>query len=140
MDIVVHRPVTVHVDAIRVIVPIRYDDDRDEMRAAGLLQPGETTLTLTLDLETKKVRGWNLGAQSSHTKVADQGTYELIADAQVVARISEAYVPGVLPGDHYGDYVILSIAADGTVANWEPTTRQLEESFDEEHNVEWFGP
>jgi hypothetical protein len=30
----------------------------------------------------------------------------------------DGYVPHFFPGDHYGDYLILKIGADGQIADW----------------------
>lgn len=44
------------------------------------------------------------------------------------------YVPDFMPGDHYGDYVILDIDIDtGKVINWQvPTKEQLESLINKE--------
>lgn len=76
----------------------------------------------TIDLVTGKIEGWPEGTTASiHYKVCDDGDYELLdADRNVVKAI-EGYVPGMMcPEDNgYGDYVIMEIAADGTIAKWE---------------------
>lgn len=62
-------------------------------------------------------------------KVSDRFTYA-IDDAQGDEIYSQydGYVPDFMPGDHYGDYVILDIDLDtGVVTNWKkPTAAQIE--------------
>lgn len=132
MKLSVLRPVELDVDAIRVSVPIRYDEDLEQLRAnsLGMFVTGRT-LCVTLGLDGR-VRDWPGGAASVHTKVVDQGTYELLSGDEVVAAIRADYVPGCLPGEHYGDYLILDIAEDGTVLDWSNRKRSAEsvaESF-----------
>jgi hypothetical protein len=37
-------------------------------------------------------------------------------------------VPGCVPGE-YGDYVIMSVAADGKIDGWRPTAEQIVQAF-----------
>lgn len=75
----------------------------------------------TIDLETGKIEGWPEGTTARlHYKVCDDGDYALLdADRNVVKAI-DGYVPDIMcPGDaSYGDYVIMTIGADGVIANW----------------------
>jgi hypothetical protein len=123
------RRVTVDVDAIRVRVPVRYDEELEEIEAAlrgtgfGLVN---RTLTMVLDLDTRRVRDWPTGRTLElHLKVVDTGTYDLLSGDDTVATREQSYVPGVLPGEHYGDYLILSISEDGSIGGWNPTPRDL---------------
>jgi len=54
--------------------------------------------------------------------IADQNDDE-------IHRQDDGYVPGFMPGDHYGDYLILDIDLDtGRILNWKATTaEQIEE-------------
>lgn len=66
---------------------------------------------------------------SIYCKVSDRFTYQLKdADGTVVHDQDDGYVPDFMPGEHYGDYVILDIDIDtGMVKNWSaPTAKQLE--------------
>ena len=59
-----------------------------------------------------------------HLKVSDRFSYE-IADAQgaVLHQQEDGYVPDFMPGEHYGDYVILDIDIDtGVITNWKKLT------------------
>lgn len=89
---------------------------------------------LTIDLDTGKIEGWPEGTTASvHYKVCDDGDYELLdADRNVVASI-DGYVPSLMcpEGEGYGDYVIMEIAADGTIAKWKADLSEFEKSGDE---------
>lgn len=88
----------------------------------------------TIDLDTGKIEGWPEGTTASiHYKVCDDGDYELLdADRNVVASI-EGYVPSLMcpEGEGYGDYVIMEIAADGSIANWRADLSEFEKTDDE---------
>jgi hypothetical protein len=45
--------------------------------------------------------------------------------------VYDGYVPEILPGEHYGDYVMLDIElSTGRILNWKPpTTRSLARVF-----------
>lgn len=75
----------------------------------------------TIDLDTGKILNWPEGTTARlHYKVCDDGDYALLdADFGTVKSIN-GYVPDIMcPGDAgYGDYVIMTIGADGVIANW----------------------
>lgn len=83
----------------------------------------------TIDLDTGKIEGWPEGTIASiHYKVCDDGDYELLdADRNVVKAI-DGYVPSLMcpEGEGYGDYVIMEIAGDGTIANWRSDLSEFE--------------
>ena len=64
-----------------------------------------------------------------YCKVSDRFAYA-IDDAQgdEIYSQDDGYVPDFMPGEHYGDYVILDIDLDtGVVTNWKkPTAAQIE--------------
>lgn len=65
-----------------------------------------------------------------HLKVRDQFTADLIdANGETLKSQEDGYVPGFMPGDHYGDYVILDIDIDtGMILNWKvPTAAKMNE-------------
>lgn len=77
-------------------------------------------------LETVKVNAKTL---SIYTKVSDRFTAQLISSTGAVIKDQDdGYVPSFMPGDHYGDYIILEIDIDtGMVTNWkQPTQESLE--------------
>lgn len=66
---------------------------------------------------------------SIYCKVSDRFTYQLKdAEGAIVHDQDDGYVPDFMPGEHYGDYVILDIDIDtGMVKNWKaPTAAQIE--------------
>lgn len=67
---------------------------------------------------------------SIYMKVCDSFSATLIdADGQTIAEQDRDYVPSFMPGEHYGDYLILEIDIDtGQIKNWKrPTEEQLSE-------------
>lgn len=77
----------------------------------------------TIDIETGRIEGWPEGTTASiHYKVCDDGDYELLDTDRNVVKAIDGYVPSIMcpEGDGYGDYVIMKIAADGTIAKWNP--------------------
>ena len=65
-----------------------------------------------------------------HLKVCDMFTATLVdQDGEEIFEQDDGYVPGFMPGDHYGDYVILDIDINtGQVLNRkQPTEEQLQE-------------
>ena len=54
-----------------------------------------------------------------HLKVRDEFTCSISDQDGATLKEYEGYVPSFMPGEHYGDYVILDIDMDtGTVMNW----------------------
>lgn len=68
-----------------------------------------------------------------HCKVCDRFTASLHDTNGNELKDHDGYVPGFMPGDHYGDYLILDIdIRTGQITNWKvPTAEQLEEWIDE---------
>lgn len=63
-----------------------------------------------------------------YLKVVDGFTASLEDRDGVVLKAYEGYVPGFMPGEHYGDYVILDIDIDtGLITNW---VRPIEEDIE----------
>lgn len=65
-----------------------------------------------------------------HCKVADMFTASLVDNqGQTICDQDDGYVPSFMPGEHYGDYVILDIDIDsGLITNWKtPKPYQIEE-------------
>lgn len=64
-----------------------------------------------------------------YCKVRDNFTYSLKdAQGEEVYSQDDGYVPEFMPGEHFGDYVILNIDIEtGAVTNWRtPSAAQLE--------------
>jgi hypothetical protein len=124
VKVTVKRPVEVNLVLARIQIPIRYDEDREELTKQGFAaspgRPHPTSLQIEIFIDSGRIvtvpsgpAAWRLD-----TKVVDQGTYEILDSAGVVvARSAKDYVPGWMPGQHYGDYVILDVE-DGVVKGW----------------------
>ena len=67
-----------------------------------------------------------------HLKVRDEFIASLHDDRGNQIANYEGYVPGFMPGDHYGDYVILDIDIEsGQITNWStPTAKDLKSILD----------
>lgn len=131
MKIEVLKPVEIEAAAIRCVLPVRYGEEdipRDFPGRVGDM------LTLTLDLDTRKVRdwptGWNPGLEVAqcYLKVCDEGKYELLDRDGKVLATHKGYVPGCVPGE-YGDYVDLGISPDGAIKGWDPEPAIIEANF-----------
>lgn len=72
----------------------------------------EITATKTVQVQAKTLK--------IHLKVSDQFTARLVdQDGETIFDQEDGYVPGFMPGEHYGDYVILDIDLDdGRITNW----------------------
>jgi hypothetical protein len=63
-------------------------------------------------------------------KVSDRFCATLVdQDGKTIHEFEGCYVPDFMPGNHYGDYLMLDIDIDsGQIANWTaPTAEQIEE-------------
>jgi hypothetical protein len=84
----------------------------------------------TIDMLTGKIENWPEGTTADiHYKVCDDGDYELLDENRNVVRSIDGYVIDMMcpEGEGYGDYVIMTIAADGTIANWKVDLSEFEE-------------
>lgn len=82
----------------------------------------EITATKTVKVQAKTLK--------LHLKVCDNFTADLVdQDGETIFAQDDGYVPGFMPGQHYGDYVILDIDMDtGQITNWiKPKSSQIEE-------------
>lgn len=111
---------------IRVTAPVRYDDEDIPYDFPG--RSGKTW-TAEIDVATGAIRHWPKGrAGYMHMKVRDEGVYHALgADGAAVLSREDDYVPGFFPGDHYGDYLIFNIDADGVIAGWRCDPSDLED-------------
>jgi len=65
-----------------------------------------------------------------HLKCVDDFSAIIVdQDGEEIFGQGDGYVPGFMPGEHYGDYLILDIDIDtGQITNWvAPTAAQLQE-------------
>ncbi len=75
--------------------------------------------------ETVKINAKTL---KLHCKVSDMFDASLVSESGRELKDYSGYVPSFMPGQHYGDYVILDIDIDtGVITNWKkPTAEQIE--------------
>lgn len=128
MKLTVKQPVEIEVDAVRVVVPVRYGEE--DIPNSFPLRSGDQWAA-TIDLATGKIREWpaNAGAKSLGMKVADEGCYHLMSGEKVIASREQEYVPGFFPGEHYGDYIYFEIGADGVIEDWDAETDEVVDAF-----------
>lgn len=116
MKVTIKRPVVIDVRYVRVSVPINYGDE--DMPADLFGRTGDVW-DVTIDVDSGKIESWNGGEFELHMKVCDGGSYYLLDEyRQIIGSREGDYVPDIIPGS-YGDYIELSIAADGTILNWD---------------------
>ena len=68
-----------------------------------------------------------------YLKVSDRFTASLVDDrGDEICTQEDGYVPSFMPGEHYGDYVILNIDIEtGQITNWKkPDPVKLKEWID----------
>ena len=78
-------------------------------------------ITKPVEVDAKELR--------IHCKVSDRFTASLHdQNGEEIHSQDDGYVPGFMPGEHYGDYVILNINIDtGQITNWtQPTAEELQ--------------
>jgi hypothetical protein len=78
----------------------------------------EMTMAIKIDaVKTVKVQAKTF---CIHVKVRDEGCYSLLdQDGQEIHSVDSDYVPGFMPGEHYGDYLMLDIDLEtGAITNW----------------------
>lgn len=67
---------------------------------------------------------------SIHIKVRDEFSARLLDQDGAELKDYEGYVPEFMPGEHYGDYLILDIDIEtGSILNWNPPSREQIETF-----------
>lgn len=117
----------IDVDAVRIVLPIRYGDE--DISYNFPLRDGDTW-TATISVDSGSIDGWPLGYEAVVSmKVCDSGSYFLLDNVgEIVGSIEQDYVPNHLVPGEYGDYVNLDIGKDGFVKNW-PKRPSLEDFF-----------
>jgi len=87
----------------------------------------ETGSCLSVQLDSNQVENW-LFDRSVHTnyKTSDRCVIKFETDKSEFVRY-EGYVPHFFPGEHYGDYVQLSISKEGVVQKLKVTDAEIEE-------------
>jgi hypothetical protein len=77
---------------------------------------------MELEIEKKvKVQAKTL---KIHAKCSDMCNSTLLDQDGSEIHDHDGYVPGFMPGEHYGDYIILDIDIDtGNILNWKKPTK-----------------
>lgn len=131
MKITVEKPVEIEVSHLRMVLPVRYEEE--DIPNDFPFRKNDVW-DATVEIDTGKIVGWptEYGEANMHMKVVDGGTYILLApDGSEIERREGEYVPRIVPGE-YGDYVILRIEPDGTIKNWKSANliaRDLDQFF-----------
>jgi hypothetical protein len=74
-----------------------------------------------IDLDTGRIVDWPQGTTAEiHYKVCDDGLYRLLDEQMNEVRAVDGYVITMMcpEGQGYGDYVIMKVGEDGSIANW----------------------
>ena len=135
MKVTIQVPKEIEVTHILIDVPVEYGEEDIPNDFPLRLKRPQTHPRLTADrwvadvnIDTGKIAGWpaDAGPRELYMKVNDAGIYTLRTitkdgdSPSVIGSVKREheYVPhGVVPGED-GDYIILKIAADGTITNW----------------------
>lgn len=65
-----------------------------------------------------------------HMKCRDEFECSILDEKYNCIKDYEGYVPDLMPGEHYGDYLILNIDLEtGMITNWETPTKESLERF-----------
>lgn len=117
MKFPVKQIVEVEVTAIKLELPVRYEDE--DIPFDFPLRNGDMW-SAVVDIETGKIRGWPQGHPACRVdmKVVDGGTYTALGPGnEVIGQAAGEYVPRCIPGGP-GDYVELEIDEQGVITNW----------------------
>jgi len=90
-----------------------------------------------VEIEATEIVKINAKTLKLHLKVCDRFAATLeSATGNTIKYQDDGYVPGFMPGEHYGDYVILDIDIDtGQITNWKtPTPEQIQEWINQEES------
>lgn len=83
-----------------------------------------------MEINQKKTVKVNATTLSICLKVSDCFNATLKDAEGEVLKEHEGYVPGFMPGEHYGDYVMLEIEIDtGQITNWKKINPREIEQF-----------
>jgi hypothetical protein len=83
-----------------------------------------------MEINAVKTVKVNAKTLNIHCKVRDEFEADLLDAEGAKLKEYEGYVPSFMPGQHYGDYLMLEIDIDsGQILNWKPPTAQQIEEF-----------
>lgn len=116
MKVTVPTTKEIEIKHIYIEAPVRYGDE--DIPYDFPLRVGDMWRA-KVEIDTGKIVDWPIGRTAyMHMKVTDSGAYTLLDDGgAVVAKREQKYVPDVIPGE-YGDYIELTIDANGIITNW----------------------
>lgn len=129
----------VEVKYLRVRCGVRYWEDatvngvRDDDGSRIPCRDGGGNWCPTIDLGTGKIENWPEGTTARlHYKVCDDGDYALLDSGRNVVKAIDGYVPSIMcpGGQGYGDYVIMTVGADGVIADWRADLSDFERADD----------
>lgn len=122
----------------KVHIPV-YVEDQDQFEMVGVDQEDvlenltgfdrdNEEVVWDIDIETGTIQNWNGKEVGLYDKLRDEGTYELIYGEDVIAQYDHEYVPDFLciGEECYGDYIALSVNADGSINDWHYTDAPAE--------------
>lgn len=81
------------------------------------------------DIDAGTIEDWPEGTTASvHYKVCDAGRYTLLDEKRREIASIDGYVPAIMSpgGQGYGDYIIMAVREDGTIADWRVTLEAFE--------------
>lgn len=125
----------VELTTLVVKAPVRYWEDTDvdgveDVQGELIPCKADGNWCPVIDLDKGVITNWKAGVTANvHYKVCDEGSYYLKdADGNTIFSIEEDYVPEIMcPKENgYGDYIIMDIGEDGSIANWKPSLRGFE--------------
>lgn len=124
---------------LAVTAGIRYAEDV-EVNGTGCGELEEIPLhdgehwQCMIDVDAGVILNWPQGTTAKfYSKVCDDGTYSILgADKLPISTIDQVYVPDCLAiDDHgYGDYIIITVDANGKIKDWEPTFEEFQHEED----------
>jgi len=83
-----------------------------------------------VEIEVKVPKIVNAKILKIQVKCSDAFSCDLVCSEGSVVRSYEGYVPDIMPGKHYGDYVMLDIDIDtGMILNWKVPTKEQMRDF-----------
>jgi hypothetical protein len=113
---------TVEVETIRISVPVRYEEEDIPYDYFGR---NKDMWEIEFNVNNGQIVGFAGDSISIHMKVVDCFQCQIKdVDGSTVKEYGPDYVPEFMPGEHYGDYVILDINEKGVIVNWANENRE----------------
>ena len=138
METPVKRTEEVEVKTLSVVAHVRYwcdatvnglkGVDDDEAADPGIPCRVGDSWCPVIDVDTGQITNWTKGTTATvHYKVCDAGVYELLDPKGNRIATLDGYVPSMMSpdGNGYGDYIKMTIDADGFIEGWEFDAGQI---------------